>query len=133
MSTPILTQEFLRDRGFQTDIVICPACQSKWEVLRSDRADARHCDAFRSIVPPVDFTTWDKTRRMTEIDLMPLFVFRNYLKLLIDEIILRHRSLPNTLNFLCTCASHLEQALGKQWQGEFIMKPPCDFFPGAKK
>lgn len=82
MSTniPVLTQKNMAERGYPVFVVICPKCLEKWEELVIDSRPPTLCLGCK--VAPVEWVTFDKMRRIAEIDLMPTKLFLAYLKLL---------------------------------------------------
>lgn len=120
MSTtiPTITQDFLRDRGFPVDIVICPNCLAKWEVLRNDRQPPR-CHLCQTTRPPVDYLTFAKMQQIAELDLMPAFVLIAYLKQAVLPV-LWERKQTEYAGFIDGRISLLEKAFGRQPNPEFI-------------
>lgn len=85
---PVIRETRMRERGWPTFVVICPKCEHKFEQLLSQQT-ATNCPGCR--IGCVPFTTYDMTRRIAEIDMMPLSIFIAYLKKLGKELIKRNQ------------------------------------------
>lgn len=80
----IIRDARMRDRGYQVYMVCCPRCYCKLEKLLDDNAPT-NCPKCR--IECVSFVQWNAERQIAEIDLMPVFVFRQLLQRLgIEQI-----------------------------------------------
>lgn len=104
MSTPILTQDRLTERGFKTTVVICPKCRDKWEETDGKATTCAHCN-----VTPIWWPEFSKTVKAAEIDMMPPAILAAYLRVLI--VAYRHEDRPTIANFLEERLALLEVSL----------------------
>lgn len=94
MSTPILTQSNLKERGFETSVMICPKCKDKWEEVDGyPRLTCAYCNA-----EPIWWPEYQKTLKCAEIDLMPPFVLAIHIEHIIRAM--RGEDRPTIANFL---------------------------------